>query len=176
MRIIAIDPTLSNIGVAVFEDDKLISVKCIQPEKDAKKSLKEHTKSLNKQLRQIIKIHTCETIVMEYTDGKHRSYTGGKSVLISAGLIMGFAGALNLPYVLVSQQQVKEAMTGRKTEVEKDEVLNAALRMYPCADFPRKKNGEILQGQAEHIADAIGVYEAYKCLRNYTGGNVDLII
>lgn len=164
-KILALDPTLSNIGAALFDDEgNLLGLSCLIPSNKFADHI-EKTLSLSKQLRDLIRKHEVTDIVAEVQEGKGRNYHGVKSVLKAEGLVQAIAGAFNLRYHHVSAYDVKEAATGRKTGVDKHEMIAAALKLNPVPPLSRRENGKILIGKAEHEADAIFVGIAYFRLR-----------
>lgn len=165
--ILALDPTLSSIGAALFDDKgNLLGLSCLRPlNKFADQT--EKTLSLAKQLGDLIRKHGVTDIVAEVQKGKMKSFKAAESVYKAEGGIKFIAGAFNLKYHHVSAYDVKEAATGRKTGADKHDMIAAALKLNPVPPLSHRKNGKILIGKAEHEADAIFVGIAYFRLRKF---------
>lgn len=77
------------------------------------------------------------------------------------GMCLGILGALRaqgIPFIEVTANEVKEAMTNKRTAT-KDQMISAAMAEYPTANWPRH-SGVISASRAEHMADAIGAIHA----------------
>jgi Holliday junction resolvasome RuvABC endonuclease subunit len=165
--ILALDPTMNNIGAALFDDDgTLLGVSCIKPDKGLTDP-EDKALSMGRQLAEHIKEHKVTDIVAEVTTGKIRNIDAARSLYKAEGGVQMIAGALGIRYHKVSVGDVKDAAVGRRQEVEKDEMIEAALKLKPTPPLSRKKNGEILINKAEHEADAIFVGRAYLQQRAY---------
>lgn len=169
--ILALDPTMSAIGAALFDNDgNLLGLSCIKPPKDAT-TQEEKDLSMGALLGVLICQHKVTEIVAEVTHGYIRNGKAAKSIYKAEGGVQFLCGALRLGYHKVSVHDPKEVAVGRKTKVEKHEMIEAALKLKPTPPLSRKKNGDILINKAEHEADAIFIGLAYfkkrrvKCLK-----------
>lgn len=80
--------------------------------------------------------------------------------MTSYGVCVGVLGAMRasgLELIEVTPEEVKLSMTGKGTAT-KAEMIEAAVKCYPDADWPRAK-GKVLN-KAEHMADAISTIHA----------------
>lgn len=76
--------------------------------------------------------------------------------------VFGCFRAQGIQVIEVTATEVKKALTGNKNAT-KEQMIDAAMRMYPEANWPmQKKHGEltVVSGTAEHMADAIGAIHA----------------
>lgn len=71
--------------------------------------------------------------------------------------VLGAVRALNIPLIEVTATEVKLALTDNGTAT-KQEMIKAAQRWYPGANFPMHQGKIALK--AEHVADAIGAIHA----------------
>jgi Holliday junction resolvasome RuvABC endonuclease subunit len=173
MRVIGIDPSLRHIGVALFDDDNLLCTEHFSPRKSIEY---DDFKSYNitGQLCNFVKRNQpIDLIVYERATGKPRDFNAIRGIYQAVGWMEMLVVALrifvapNISYDTVTPLQVKEAATGRKRQVDKREMIAAALKLYPNA-LTRKKDGSVKVTVAEHEADAIFVYEAYKLLSRFS--------
>lgn len=80
---------------------------------------------------------------------------------VSYGACIGVLGALRAKgtqIIQVSPAEVKKSLTG-KTTATKTEMINAAMALYPGANWPMH-NRKVSAAKAEHMADAIGAIHA----------------
>jgi Holliday junction resolvasome RuvABC endonuclease subunit len=164
-KILALDPTLSNIGAALFDDEgNLLGLSCLRPSnKHADQT--ERTLSLARQIGNLIRKHEVTDMVAEVTQGYIKSNKAAQSIYKAEGMVKGIAGSHKLKYHSVTIYDVKEAATGKKTGADKHAMIAAALKLNPVPPLSCRKNGKILIGKAEHEADAIFVGIAYFRLR-----------
>lgn len=80
---------------------------------------------------------------------------------LCSGICIGVLGSLRKTsqFVEVTPNEVKLAAVGSKTATKK-QMIEWAVKQHPEAPWPRKSNGEILLGDAEHMADALGAIYA----------------
>lgn len=81
--------------------------------------------------------------------------------MASYGFCVGVLGAVRaegIPLIEVTALEVKKALADKK-DATKVEMINAALAIYPDANWP-SHNGAISATKAEHVADAIGAIHA----------------
>jgi Holliday junction resolvasome RuvABC endonuclease subunit len=165
--ILALDPTLSAFGAALFDlEGNLKGLSCIKPDKNAEND-QDKGISLSRQLSYLIEKHGVTDIVAEVITGFMHSKRAAESIYKAEGVILGVVGAKRIAYHSVSIYDVKMAATGRKTEVSKHDMIEAALKLAPIPPLSCKKDGKIHIGKAEHEADAIFVGMAYLTQRKY---------
>lgn len=80
---------------------------------------------------------------------------------LCSGICIGVLGSLraNSQFVEVTPNEVKLASVGDRKATKK-QMIAWAVQKHPEAPWPRKSNGEILLGDAEHMADAVGAIYA----------------
>lgn len=80
---------------------------------------------------------------------------------LCSGICIGVLGSLraNSQFVEVTPNEVKLAAVGDKKATKK-QMIDWAVQKHPEAPWPRKPNGQILLGDAEHMADAVGAIYA----------------
>lgn len=85
--------------------------------------------------------------------------------MASYGICIGILGALRtmgIPFIEVNAEEVKLAVTGRKTATKKD-MIDWAVNAHPEAKWPMYNRGGIgiiSEAQAEHMADATAAIHA----------------
>lgn len=166
--LIALDPTMTAIGAALFDDDgTLLGLSCIMPDK---KALTPEDKALSMgcQLGKLIREHKPTDIVAEVTAGHIRNLEGARSLYKAEGGVQMLCGAFGIKYHKVGVGDVKSAAVGRRTEVTKYEMIAAAMKLVPEPPLSRKNKGKAVHlGKAEHEADAIFIGKAYFMQRKY---------
>lgn len=75
------------------------------------------------------------------------------------GIVIGVLATHDIPLIQVTPTQVKLHSVGDR-KATKDQMIDWAVSLYPDLNWPIKSNGRIIKGQAEHLADAIGVLHA----------------
>lgn len=80
---------------------------------------------------------------------------------LCSGICIGVLGSLRTgsQFIEVTPNEVKLAAVGSRTATKK-QMIDWAVKKHPEAPWPRKSNGEILMGDAEHMADAVGAIYA----------------
>lgn len=165
--ILALDATMSAIGAAVYDTEgELKGLFCLKPEKHSE-TKEERAMSLASQVNNLIRLWEIKEIAVEVTTGFIKSQKAARSIYNAEGGILFLAGALGLEYHAVSIYDVKLAAAGRKTGVDKHQMIAAALALDPPAPLSRKKDGSVLLHKAEHEADAVFVGKAYLQTRKY---------
>ena len=71
------------------------------------------------------------------------------------GISCVYIALMNPPAIEVTPIELKKATVGKKT-ASKKEMINWAAKEFPNFPFFRKKDGSIIEGKMEHVADAIG--------------------
>jgi hypothetical protein len=97
---------------------------------------------------------------------------------LCSGVCIGILGSLRntSQFIEVSPTELKVASHGSKTATKK-QMIAWAMKAHPEAPWPRKSNGEVLLGDAEHMADAVAAIYAglatdqYKQLVQFLQGN-----
>lgn len=80
--------------------------------------------------------------------------------MASYGVCVGILGAIRaegIPVIEVTALEVKKQLSGNRTATKR-EMIDAAVAIYPEANFPR--HGGRVTDKAEHVADAIGAIHA----------------
>lgn len=85
--------------------------------------------------------------------------------MASYGICIGILGALRtmgIPFIEVNAEEVKLAVTGRKTATKKD-MIDWAVNAHPEANWPMYNKGgasRVSEAKAEHMADATAAIHA----------------
>lgn len=85
--------------------------------------------------------------------------------MASYGICIGILGALRtmgIPFIEVNAEEVKLAVTGKKTATKKD-MINWAMDTHPEANWPMYNKGGVSvvsEAKAEHMADATAAIHA----------------
>lgn len=80
---------------------------------------------------------------------------------LCSGICIGVLGSLrsSTTFFEVTPDEVKRFTVGKKTATKK-EMIAWAVAKHPEAPWPRKSNGEVKVGDAEHMADAVAAIYA----------------
>ena len=161
IKVCGMDPSMTNWGLAYalldVETGQVLDLEFIlvEPNKIIHKQVRQNSVDLNvaEQLSKIIMnaADISRFIFVEVPVGSQSARS-----MCSYGMCVGILGALknNSDHLIeVTATEVKLALTGNKNAT-KAEMINAALKLYPSADFPRLK-GRVL-AKSEHLADALG--------------------
>lgn len=173
MKIVGMDPSMSNFGVvnATLDLDTMkftvqgMHVVQTEPEKD--KKVRKQVRKNSEDLDRARKLHRG---AMEATEGAFMAFievpVGSQSAraMASYGVCLGVIAAVaeTLPIIQVTPNEVKLAGAGTKTAT-KGEMIEAMIAKYPDAPWPmRKSKGELvpIAGECEHLADALAAIEA----------------
>jgi len=161
IKVCGMDPSMTNWGLAYAslnvhtqELSELVFI-LVEPTKITQKQVRQNSVDLN------VAEQICND-VLGFADISRFIFVevpvGSQSArsMCSYGMCVGIVGALksrSTPLIEVTATEVKLALTGNKNAT-KAEMINAALKLYPSADFPRLK-GRVL-AKSEHLADALG--------------------
>ena len=165
IQVLGCDPSLRNWGLALGELDLVtgefskLQLRVITPKEETSKQVRKNSKDL--ELAELLVqgilpwVGMCQVIFVE-------TPVGSKSAraMASYGICVGVLGSLRASgkqLIEVSASEVKMAIAGKKTAT-KDQMITAAIRIYPEANWP------IYRGKpastSEHLADAIGTIHA----------------
>jgi len=175
-RMLAIDPGFKNTGVAVleFNDDEwfIIHTSLIKTEKSSKKlgvrvadDTVRRCEEIARALQKIIDNTKVSLFAVETPSGGGKSASAVKAMALATGVVSTVIALNKKPAVWCTPTDVKKATIGTKT------ASKLAIMDYACEKFPtlRSEYTHIkgaskgkLRNDFEHIADAIGVFEAVK--------------
>jgi len=172
----ALDPSLTNFAYGVFDiQSNLVTQSVIKtaPETGRKGQYqfddkKRRLNYIADHLREAIEVHNPEIIVTERFDGCAKGNKAVQALAEVRCLIFMVANFLKRPLHSVSIYDVKEALTGTK-KAGKVDMMKAAVEKYPT-ELSRFINPNLKDGfatQFQHIADVIGVFEAFKLTELY---------
>ena len=159
--ILALDISLSGLGVAVFDPDgRLIHGECIIT-KPINKKLKirvmdsDHMriKEIILRLKELHEQYHFKGIVAEVPPGGTQGARSATALGLAKGAVWAFAAIMNLPFESYLPHEAKKAATGKKN-ASKDEVAAAVKRRWRDFYFPKAKK------HLEAICDACAVYMA----------------
>lgn len=166
LRVLCLDPSLQNLGMAraIIDTDtsgiEIESLKLVKTEAD-KKNAKvvrknsddlERAKVLYGGLHREIVDFVPDFVFVEVPHGSQSA-----RAMASYGIIIGVLASIGVPLIQLTQLEVKMAAVGKKTAT-KDEMIDWAVKKYPNANW--LKHGGKLVAANEHLADAIGVGHA----------------
>jgi Holliday junction resolvasome RuvABC endonuclease subunit len=169
IRILGIDPSLRNTGLAVADYDiftgklNVFKVEIAQTAngndgKVVRKSSDDlsRARAITTEIKRVIAIHSPNFAVAEVPGG-----TQSARGAFSNGVCCGLLACLSLPLIEVSPMEVKLASVGIKT-ASKNQMIQWAVAKWPNAGwFTRKLKGEIVMtNDNEHVADACAAIQA----------------
>lgn len=161
-RVLAVDPSLRNWGMAFFVDDDLVDLQLmVTSRNEGKKSHSDlyAARDLYRGFADACRKFKPDYIISEIPHGA-QSARGAIAMGIAIGIIATYPEGVN--FVPVTPQAVKIALTGNK-KATKSDMIAAAHERYPDAPWRKhKQKGRMVLTQCsnEHMADAVGVYLA----------------
>jgi Holliday junction resolvasome RuvABC endonuclease subunit len=163
MKFISVDPSLSNTAIVWGEivDGKIIPIgyKLAHSEKgkDKKVAVMEdrvsRIRSIFTMIDEVLSMYPPDICAFEYSSGSQSS-----AGAISVGVSCAIAAKLPLPSLGVTPMEVKKVIG--KGVISKVDVMNYCETKYPDFPYERKKDGTMVLGKMEHVADAIIIMEA----------------
>lgn len=161
-NVLAFDPSLNNWGWVLFTDEKPAEsgVISVVPDDTIK------TKSVKEMFRTASLFQELQSIVTKAPIAYVELPTGGRGTAtafsyVACVTLVGVLKTLGLQVIPIGPMDNKKTI-GKK-DASKLEVINWVENLYPNF-LPRKRDGSILLGKAEHIADAILTYHTGKRL------------
>lgn len=168
--VMALDPALKNTACVVFKDGKPVKVDMVKTKASPSSWLTSAEKSqqrvtdLVRAIQGWIDEHRPDMVCAEQALGGARSAAAASSLGMVAGCVYTLSLAPGAPpWSFIRVHDVKRAMVGKATAT-KAEMIEAAVRRYPSLRerLASGVKGAAWKGEAEHIADAVAVYEAFK--------------
>lgn len=156
MNVLALDLAFNNVGYVTYFKNMITSYGVIRPkpfEHDLKSfSDAYHAKTVAKQILDVIKASDTDRIVVEVPGGS-QSQRASKLLGVIVGIITTVSAATKIQLDLVTPNDVKMMLD--KRDASKKEMI-----AWASAFLPRLKDMSLKD--AEHIADAIAVFEFWK--------------
>jgi len=175
-RVLALDPSFRNTGYAVIERDgpkeRVVTTGVIKTEARDKKT---RVRAADQRLEQIqIMVKALKDIIGDWQPAllvAELPSSGGKSAnaVASMAIAQAVCGAVvayeGLPAEWVTPMENKKCYTGKRN-ASKEDMMSACVRTHPALkkEYTHTKGqykGQ-LRGEFEHVADALGAYEAAK--------------
>jgi len=162
-RVIAIDPSLRNWGMALFDSGKLVDLILVET-KNRRKMPKSWSdlyaaREIYEAFSEVCFRFSPDYVVAEIPYGAQSS-RGAIAMGVAIGVISTYPEYSEL--VKVTPREVKLALTGN-ANATKQEMIDAAYGLYPEGPWRKHKlKGEMVltQGSNQHMADAVGAYIA----------------
>jgi Holliday junction resolvasome RuvABC endonuclease subunit len=170
IKIVGLDPSLSNFGIAratldpetlAYTIDDLVLVKTEnEKDKKVKKVVRKNSEDLER-ARKLYEglIQACHGASFAFAEVPVGSQSA--RAMASYGVCIGVLAACPIPLIQVTPTEVKLAGTGYKSGT-KDEMIEWAMTKFPDANWLlTKRAGQMVPVAAnEHLADAVGAIEA----------------
>lgn len=165
VKILGIDPALSNMGLAIAEYDLLTGqlemkeLRLIQTEGTKVKQVRKNSDDLERarQMHDGLQdaAKNCWMAVAEIPTG-----TQSARGAMSNGIALGVLASCPIPLIQVQPTEVKVSTVGVKTAT-KGEMIEWAMRKYPALNWlMRKSKGQMVpMNDNEHLADAVAIIE-----------------
>lgn len=163
--VVGMDPSMNHWGIAEAELDLVTGMltvprlQVIEPTKITLKQVRQNSIDLDvaTQLAKTVfsVVKHAKAIFVECPVGSQNA-----RAMTSYGMCVGILGTLlasGTQLIEVTASEVKYALTD-KNDASKREMINAAMKLYPEANFPVYRGKLTLA--AEHVADAIGTIHA----------------
>lgn len=163
MAILALDVGYKSTGWAVIKSGKIVAVGTVVTEKSTKKTTRvsddyyARSCKLASDLRDLAVKYEIKGIVGELPSGGALSAKAAVMMNMATAIVAAVATMLNLPCDWCTPNETKLAVCGYRSAT-KDEMMEEIRARFPEAShlFPNAKT------YFEHIADALGAYEALK--------------
>jgi Holliday junction resolvasome RuvABC endonuclease subunit len=161
--ILALDISLSEFGIAVFDSDgRLVHGECVIT-KPVKKKLNTRVidsdhlriKEISLRFKALHEQYNFRGIVAEVPPGGTQGARSATALGMAKGTVWAFAALMNLPFEGYLPYETKKAATG-KMNASKEEVTAAVKRRWQDFQFPQSKN------HLEAVCDACSAYIARK--------------
>lgn len=170
INVVGFDPSLRNWGIArgtydtVSRQILIPELSVIQPVLPEGKQVRQNSKDVEAAYQLTVGalavVHEAQAIFSEIPVNSQSARAAA-----AYGVVCGVSGALraaNVPFFELTPTEVKVAAT-RNKNATKDDMIKWAMAKHPEANWPmQKKKGElvVIEGKAEHMADAIGAIYA----------------
>lgn len=168
IKIIGIDPSLRNFGIAIGtidaenNDFDVHDLKLVSTESSNEKRVRKNSQDLER-ARALFK-GVCEVIKKEsptyaFVEVPHGSQSA--RAMASYGICIGLLASLPIPIIQVTAQENKVKAVKHKTASKEEMILWASGRFPKAPWIKRKLKGEeVMVEKNEHLADAIGAINA----------------
>jgi len=181
MSTLILDQSLSSSGFIIFDGGiKESGVILTKKENSKKKAGKKNpnynglgemaekcrrTREVIDGITGLIKKHNVTTLVCEDYNGFCQDSKAADALATARTVVCGIAHMLDIEFVSIPARKAKAALTGNN-KASKDEMVLAAAKRAPRTMSKYKSSRAKIgfNGNAEHVADAIGIYMAYKTL------------
>lgn len=165
LKVVGMDPSSRNWGIAAGTLDTAsgaITIKTLrvtQPILPEGKQVRQNSSdlALAHQLNEgVLPFLKANLIFAEIPQGSQSARAS-----LCSGICIGVLGATRsvASFFEVTPDEVKRFSVGKKTATKK-EMIAWAVAKHPEAPWPRKSNGEVKLGDAEHMADAVAAIYA----------------
>ena len=163
MKFISIDPSLSNLGIVrgTIKDGEITleSYSLLSTEKNKNKTIRvssdtiQRSKFLQKGLMSAIEDYKPQVIFAETPSGSQSA-----SGMLSYGISCCLIALCEPPAIELTPVEVKVKTLKSKTASKKD-IIEYVDNKYPNF-LEKKRDGSVVEGRMEHIADAVCIAEA----------------
>ena len=159
--ILALDVGFTSMGVVVLRGGRIIHMEVIKTQKSKSKQARVADDSaarcavLAGRLVEIIGEFKVGAVVGELPSAGAQSAAALRSMGLATGVGAAVAEIFRLPVEWCTPMEGKLALTGKRN-ASKEQMMEAARRKFSDTAFPSAKS------TFEHIADALGAYEALK--------------
>lgn len=163
--VVGFDPSLRNWGIASslldletgYLDTPHLTLVCPKDMEGKQVRQNSHDLHIANQLAEVVIpiAKSAKVIFVEVPVGSQSA-----RAMVSYGVCVGILGSirsLGIPLIEVTPTEVKQVFTGNKLAT-KDDMIQMAVKLYPNANFPKRKTEVI--AKAEHVADAIAAIHA----------------
>lgn len=177
MRILSLDPALSNFAFCLFDNDKLIEAGLVKTIPDKSKFLTAAEKdqqrviSIVRQLKEWLTLKKPDLVITEQPLSTAKSSTALKALSLISGIIYTYPviDPNKIPWVYIRVHDIKQEMLGRRRSTTKLEIIEAVIKRHPeiLPYIESKASSSGYSVHAEHIADAAAVFETYRQTPEY---------
>lgn len=155
-----LDPAFTHTGWIVIDikDNSFVDCGCISTEKQSKKKRIRvsdddirRCKKIAGGIIEIINSYKPKAIALEAPSGGSLSSRSSRCLGMATGIVATLEAYTEIPFLYVTPNDVKVALCGKK-RASKEDMMSKAGTIYP-------EIKELIKGDMEHVADAIGVFK-----------------
>jgi len=163
-NILCLDVALTNTGVVIMEDGELVHTSIIKTSKSPRvhKSIDQVARITHicAELERVIEDRNITTMVAELPTGGGQSSAAVEGMSIAKTVIACFSHFKDVELVALTPAEVKKVTGDRHASKTKMKIW--ASRMFPelRKQYRSTRSRDGFTGDFEHIADALGAYEA----------------
>lgn len=179
MRVLSLDPGLAHTAAVLFHNEQIIAIDVFDTVKDssrwttAAESDQHRVEMIAKNLSELISKWKPDLVCAEQPVAGAKSAAALKALSMIASILYVFPviHPSKIPWVFIRVHDIKQAVLNKRKATTKVEMIEAIIKRYPDISTHKliasARSATGYAGSAEHVADAIAVFEALKLTAPY---------